>query len=91
MNNTNELNWYAIQGAPNRIWALYIGVKPMGYKPKWFDSDLLGFIERIEDGSWNCFALRNELCGNEPNRKYAMELVYNTALHRTGRVGDRAD
>ena len=32
---------------------------------------------RSKDGSWDCFIAPSLFCGNEPNRKYAMEVVNN--------------
>lgn len=71
------MNWYPLQGSSNRMWALYLGAKPIGYRFEKHASDVLGYIERIEDGSWNCFDSKNRWRSNEPNRKYAMMFIYN--------------
>ena len=71
------------------MWALYKNEVPVGHKFDSFASDLLGFIMRAKDGSWDCFA--PHWCGSEPNRKYAMRLVYNQSLHvdRQGRLAEK--
>ena len=65
------MNWYFIKGAPQTMWALYKNEKTIN-DPAW-SHDLLGWIERTKDGSWNCFALN--WVGNEPNKKYAKEKI----------------
>ena len=71
------MNWYSLQGSSNRMWALYLEAKPTGYRFKKHASDVLGHIERMEDGSWGCFDSKNRWCSNEPNRKYAMMFINN--------------
>ena len=65
--------WYYITGAPNRMWALYKNEKPTGHKLDQFDTDLLGFVERKEDGSWDCYT--KIWIGNEPDRRSAATFV----------------
>ena len=67
------MNWYFIKGAPQTMWALYKDEKKINDPASW-SSDLLGWIERKADGSWDCFGLN--WLGNEPNRKYAMEKTH---------------
>jgi len=70
------MKWHFIQGSPQRMWALYKNKQQL--KTPAFNTDLLGWIERIEDGSWNCFA--PNFCGNEPNRDFAADKVLNELL-----------
>lgn len=81
----NKSTWYFITGAPKQIWALYKSEKKDSYELKYFDSDLIGFIERKDDGSWDCFAM--QFIGNEPNTKYAMKKVYNNQCNRPAKAG----
>ena len=75
--NNRRCIWYFIVGGSSRIWALYDEEKhAVGSALDWNQpTGLLGFIERKKDGSWDCFAMR--YCGNEPNKKHAMEKVVN--------------
>jgi len=65
--------WHYIVGAPTEMWGLYKPEKPKGDEFVLFDSDLLGFIQRTEKGSWDCFA--PQPIGNQPNKELAFELV----------------
>ncbi len=76
-----RLYWNFIVGGPNRIYAAT--TEDLAY------GDLLtlrtiivGHIERCKDGSWSAYrGLHNMYLGNEPNKKFAMELVGNAAQY----------
>jgi len=72
------LYWYFIVGTPSDLWALYSHEKEYGEKA--WDAGLFGFIQRQRNGSWDCFAM--QWCGNEPNKFYAMERVYNHSVEQ---------
>ena len=68
-----KAKWHFIKGSPKKMWALYKSEKQTGHQFDSFDSDLLGFIERADDGSWNCF--RPQWVGNQPNKLDAAKWV----------------
>ena len=47
---------------------------------KHWGKELLGFVERKGDGSWDCFAM--EWIGIKPTRKEAMTVVQRTIKNR---------
>ena len=68
--------WHPIKKAPKKTWALYKEDQSEHY----WGTDLLGFVEKMEDGTWDCFALK--LIGYQPNKKSAMKMVQEFVLDK---------
>ena len=66
--------WYPIKKAPKKTWALY-----KDPSEQYWGTDLLGFIERNDDGFWDCFTL--ELIGCRPDKESAMKMVQDYILY----------
>ena len=72
-----QKSWHFIVGAPKKLWALY--KQPQSEKTEAWNSDLLGHVERQDDGTWSAFGPHLDrpctFLSNEPNKEYAMKEV----------------
>ena len=78
---TRELTWYKIIGGPKRVEALYSHT----FISEGWNTNLLGFIERAKDGSWDVFApcwLTNEPSAGWAKKRLVEELRLSGTLKK---------
>lgn len=81
-----KLYWNFITGVTERIYVATIHNLPYGQRIRFRDT--VGYIARDQDGSWSAFdGLTNRYLGNEPNKKLAMDIVYNQSVQPTETTG----
>jgi len=74
--------WSEIISSPRRMYGLYSHTQPLARET--FNTDLMGYIERRQDGRWICFLSapsRDQYLGIEPTRGYAMARVWDAVCH----------